>query len=263
MNVNKILEDCAALESVIFSLINRNSYKYSQLNQLQDNIVENSKLNLDQLVEYESKLREELDGLKLQKLYLDNDNNYLAHVNEKLNELVTITNNTEGNHEFDDANYVNILDTIQEYEQIKSELSDLTKDISHLLDGADTELAEVENLVKTNNILAVNLYKNESSIRVLNQQNKLAEGQFDIILNQIPWEPITEDRLAELRGSKDARIRDIADCVEIQTLDIKDLNDSLVDKKMKKLEMLSRMACELDNLVRKRDEALSMNSLQY
>lgn len=255
MNLGKISEDCAALESIIFALISENTCKHTQLNRLQDNVIESSRKNVDQLVDYESKLKDELDNLRLQKLSLDNDNRHLTSLNEKLNELVTIANSTSC---LDDAVnngiYLNIYETIQEYEKIRDKTYNIHRDLTDLLRSMNIEINGVDNLVSSNKALAVSLHKNQNSLRILAQQNKFSERQFDLILSQLPWEPMTDERIAELHQSDRADIRDLAVCLQLQTSEIKELNESLTQKKFRKLEILNRLASELKNFSAKRDE---------
>lgn len=253
MNLGKILEDCAALESLTLSLIANNSLKCSQLSEYQDNLIEKSNQKLEQIVDYECKLQEEYEDQLTQLKDLENEIKHFSSINEKLNELLAIINGNRGGDTINHSTYSNILNTIQDYEQIRSESCSMISGLTEIMESYKSEMEEAQSFVQREKSLAVGVRKNMESIKILDKQNKFAESQFDLILNQLPWEPISESKILELRESSDPRIRDIVDCIDIQTAEINDLHESIRFKKERKLEVLTRLAYELNNFIRKRD----------
>lgn len=261
MQFDKILDDCVALENTISFLIKNNANKQTALNNLQSHILENSQSQLNQLVDREHELWSNLENLKATKEKIGYEIKQYSDINEKLSDLVAIAQRASNekldvNDKFNEANL--ITDSLLESEQLIGEYLNIKNEIVISSENLEKDELDVEDLVKNGKELAINLEKNDNLIRVLEQQNKYAEEQFDLILNQLPWQPLTESYIAELLQSNEEGIRDLAGVLQVQSGEINDLNESLCYKKQQKLEILEQLADQLNLFSRKRDEAILM-----
>lgn len=250
MDFDELLDKCVALENTIFSVIKNNARKQSELSRLQTDILKNVQIESESLADHEHYLRNQLETLKINKEDLDAEVKLYIDTNEKLDEIVATAQRTA--NEKRDFCY-GLKEESEEYEQIKLEYLKMLNEIT-ILKEEDTQkfrqyLNDCRNLV-------INLYKNDQIIRVLERQNKYAEQQFDFIHNELPWEPLSNNYLAELRNFDDDSIRNIADVLKMQTIEINDLNESLKSKKERKLEILEQLARQLELFVRKRETSL-------
>jgi len=264
INVNKLLDDCVSLENTISILIKDNASKRLELNSLQTTILNSSQSGLDQLVDHENVLRNDQALLKSKKDGLDINIKQLTDVNEKLNELVSVSQKANNgkkdtNNKFDEV-YMNIAETIREYEDLRLEYIKAGSEIAMVQEDLEKDAREVSDVVNKCIDLVTNLDRNDNIIRMLDQQNKYAEQQFDLILNQLPWEPLTDNYIEGLCNSKDESIRTLARLLQMQTSEIDDLNESLTTKKQRKLDILEHLANQLNNFVKRREEAILMEA---
>lgn len=263
MDFDKILDDCVTLENTITVLIKNNANQEAKLAGLQTLFLEEIQVDIHQLVEREHELNKNLDILKLTKEEYESDIKQFTEINGRLAELVVsaqkFKNEKVSNEDKLNDTYLDIAAIIQEYEQLKIDFVKLAEDISLLNEGLERDADAVKQLVKHGRELVINLHKNDNAIRVLDQQNKFAEQQFDLILNQLPWEPLNDSYLDSLCRTDDTNIRELASAIKIQTDEINELNDSLTAKKRRKLTILEQLASQLNEFVRKRSESLLMD----
>lgn len=264
MEFDKLLENCSTIENSLMVLFKTNAAYKKKLNILQGKICETTQVDLAKTVDRELELRTTLENLRHSKNELDTSIKQYSSVNGKLSDLVSKVQKANNSRNDDDSRQIELYArtsfVIQEYETSKLEFVRLYSSFEILLDSLQKDSNEIENLVKTANDLVVNLCTNDSFIRVLEQQNKYAEKQFDLILNQLPWEPLTKQCLEELRKTDNKIIRDVVDLIEVQSNEIEELTDSLNGKKKRKLELLKQLAEQLSNFVARRGEAISMNN---
>lgn len=267
MQFDKLLEDCANAENAIALLIKANATKNIELNTIRAKLIETTQVDLDQLVERELEFRTTLEESRVRKAELESNIKQLTSINEKLSDLVTIiqkTNNDKTSH--DDQQKDIIIQTsnvIQEFEAYKLDFTKISREFNSLCENLERDAVEVENFVSFASELVASLHKNDSIIRLLDQQNKFAEQQFDLILNQLPWEPLTKQYIEDLRRSSNKYIQDVANSLEIQSNEIEELNESLNSKKRRKLELLEQLANQLNSFVARRGEAISVTNYTY
>lgn len=264
MDLDKLLVDCVSLENTVSALIRNNASKQLELKELQNRLFEQTQAESNQLVDTENKLRDELEQEKLMRDTLETDIKQYTVINEKLNELVSSAQkiNNEKKDNFDKNNELQsfITNVLQESEQLKQEFTRAIHEVACLEDELANDSSQVRELTNEGQSLVVHLHRNENILRVLDQQNKYAEQQFDLILNQVPWEPLTRQNINELLKSTNGRIRDLAAVLDVQTSDMYDLNESLKAKKRKKLEILEQLADQLNDFMKRRSQAILMNN---
>lgn len=250
MDFDGLLDKCVALENTIFSVIKNNARKQTELSCLQSDILKNVQSESEALADYEHELKDQLENLKTKIEELETELKIYNDINEKLDEIVVTAKRTA--KEKRDFSY-SFKEESEEYEQIQKEHIDMLNELA-ILKEADTQ--QFRQYLNDSRQLVIALYKNDQILKVLERQNKFAEQQFDFILNELPWEPLSHNYFEDLRNSKDESIRCIADVLRLQTAEINDLNESLNSKKGRKLEILEQLARQLDMFVRKRETAL-------
>lgn len=266
MDFDKLLDDCATLENTISILVKNNATKQAELSRMQNCIFDNSQICLDESVNKEKEFQRDLDNLKHRKNKIETEIRQFTEINEKLSELVSITQRTDSPESEGDVCkynelYYNIIETVNDYEQNKLDYIKYVNKIERLDESFGKEGKEIKNLIKENENLVAHIHGNDSIIRLSDQQYKYAEQQFDLILNQLPWEPLTEKYINGLKKSKEQSIRDLAGVLQIQASEIEDLSEAIDRKKKKKLEVLEELHSELNVFLRKRDEAVLMANL--
>lgn len=263
MDFEKLLNDCETIENKVSFVIDDNARKRAELSQFQCNILESTNENLNQLVEYENELLIELESLKSRKNTLDTELKQLSDINDKLSSIVSTvqkTNNQKKDHKNDHIPvYMSVSNVINHYEHLKADFLKVFEEIGILKMSFEDDLEMVKDVLKENKDLNINVKKNDNILRLMEQQNKHVEQQFDLILNQLPWEPLSDRYFQELRNSNEEAVRNMADVLMIQTNDLKDLNESLEVKKNRKLQILKELKEQLDNFVKRRDEAIMMS----
>lgn len=267
MEFDKLLEDCANAENAISLLIKANANKSIELNDNRAKLIETTQVDLDQLVERELEFRTTLEELRTRKAELESNIKKFTIVNEKLSDLVTTiqkTNNDKTNHDNQQKDLIiQTSNVIQEFEAYKLDFTKINREFISLCENLERDAVEVEKYVSFATGLVANLHKNDSIIRLLDQQNKFSEQQFDLILNQLPWEPLTKQCIDDLRHSSNKYIQDVANSLEIQSSEIEELNESLNSKKRRKLELLEQLANQLNSFVARRGEAISVTNHTY
>lgn len=262
MSFDKLLDNCINLENAISALIDTNASKESELSCLQTSYLEYTQADLDQLAERELALRNDLEGSRSKKEELESDIKHLTDINEKLSEWVSNAQKTNNDKScLEDKNqevYMLLIETMQDYEQIKSDYQRVYVELTQLIDGIQVDTSEVKELVKVCNELVVGLHRNDKIIKVLDQQNRHGEQQFDLILQQLPWEPLTD--INDLRKHNDEAIRNLAEVLQVQANEINELKESLDSKKQRKLEILEQLANQLNHFVNRREEAILMDT---
>lgn len=267
MEFDKLLEDCANAENAISLLIKANANKSIELNNNRAKLIETTQVDLDQLVERELEFRTTLEELRTRKAELESNIKQFTIVNEKLSDLVTTiqkTNNDKTNHDNQQKDLIiQTSNVIQEFEAYKLDFTKINREFISLCENLERDAVEVEKYVSFATGLVANLHKSDSIIRLLDQQNKFSEQQFDLILNQLPWEPLTKQCIDDLRHSSNKYIQDVANSLEIQSSEIEELNESLNSKKRRKLELLEQLANQLNSFVARRGEAISVTNHTY
>lgn len=266
MDLDKILDHCQTLEKTISILVRSNSNKEAEVANLQKRIIENSQASLSELLEQERQNQEQLDALKCRKSDLDTEIKQFAEINDKLSHLVSIVQKSDSTEDDDnncknDEIYYTITETLEDFEQMKLDHVKLSNKLDQMDSNVNQSAAEIKNLIDLNSNLIVDVQRNDCIIRLSEQQSTYVEQQFDLIINQLPWEPLTDQYIDELRNSNDQAIRDLAETLQLQKNEIEDLNESLGYKKKKKLEVLEQLHEELNTFVHKRDEAILVTRL--
>lgn len=261
MDIDKLFDTCQTLETTIAILVRSNANKQAEAMRLQNNIFDESQASLNQILAKEKELQYKLDLLKSRKNDIETEIKQYSDINEKLSDLVAIVQKSnpsakEDNECRNDEMCLTIIETLDEYEQIKQEYTKTSSKVTHLNESLDRDSNEVKNLISENQELVLDLHKNDTIIRLSDQQNKYAEQQFDVIINQLPWEPLTDQYIDELRKSSVLAIKQIADSLQLQKNEILDLTDSLNHKKAKKLGVLEELYSVLNTFLQKRDEAV-------
>lgn len=263
IDFDRLIDDCASIENTISSLIKDNARKECELSCLQAQIIGDTQTELDRLVDYEHLLRTNLEAEREKKFRFDSDIKRCSDVNEKLSKLVSNVQKSNNERSEIDREYevVNqrIFNSIQEYEQIKNDYKRLTHDIELLNNRDDRDNQVVKALLSESKNLVVSLQKKDNILRVLEHQNIFAGQQFDHILDQIPWEPLSHQQIEELRKSNHEQIRNLAEDLQLQAHDIAELRESLSSRKKLKLDILEKLATQLDQFVKKREEAIVMS----
>lgn len=248
------------LEHTISLLAKSNATKQIDLNKMQIDLFDNTQKYLDESVNKEKELLTQVEQLRLKKYDVETKLSQHNDINEKLSNIVAVSQKNddlegEGDLCKYDEMYYAIAETIQDYEQLKLDYAKVAEKIAQLGQSCDKDEADVRDLIVENKQLTVEIYRNDCIIRLREQQNNYVEQQFDLILNQLPWEPLTDEYINELRQHTDSGIRDLAEVLKIQASDIEDLYDSIGRKRQQKLEILEDLLIQYDNFIRKREEA--------
>lgn len=263
MDFEKLLNDCETIENNVSFLIDDNARKKVDLSKFQADILQSSDGNLNQLVDYEHRLLIDLESLKSRKNELDTKLKQLTDINDKLSSIVSTAqkaNNEKKDHKNNHVSvYMSIAATINKYEHTKVDYLKVFEEIGLLKINLEEDLETVKDVLKLNKELNICLQRNDNILRLIEQQNKHVEQQFDLILNQLPWEPLSDRYFQELRNSNEEIVRNMADVLMIQTNDLKDLSESIEIKKNRKLQILEELKIQLDNFAKKREEAIMMS----
>jgi hypothetical protein len=261
MALDKLLDNCETLEKTISVLIKSNAAKQMEVIRLQNCVFDESQASLNEILNKENDLHQKLDDLKFKKNNLDTEIKQYSDINEKLSNIVSIVQSADQSDEEDneckneEMNFT-INDTLEEYGRIKQEFSKINNKMLQLVESLDTDKQKVRDFIFDKQILVADLNRNDASIRLFEQQNKFSEQQFDLFINQLPWEPLTTSYLDDLKKSHVQAIRDLADTLQLQKNEIEDLTESLNLKKAKKLKVLEELYSELNDFVKKREEAV-------
>lgn len=254
MDIVEILSECEKVEKTISLLIRENSVKETELNGLQENVFEFTKVGLEDTLHKECQLQAQLNDVVTKRQDIENEIKQFANINEKLTELVT-TAQKRNNQDINEETLVALVEAQEDYSHVKTSFDRAKSKLKELEDGLIQDTQEVQKLIHDNIEQLVSLGHNDNMIRLLEQQNRYSERQFDMILEEIPWEPITKQCLDELLSSPVQAIKDVATTLQVQTNEMEDLNESLRCKKRKKLATLEHLLQELGNFIKKRDEA--------
>lgn len=263
MSLDKLIDDCAALENTVAILIKANAAKLQELNRIHSLILDTTQSNLDNSITTERSLLQQLDTLRAKRDNLEIEIKQFTNTNSILAELVNLARTTEADddvlYRFGDT-YVGIAECINEFEQIRIDSCRYSDKIDELGSSISEDTDELRELIENSQMLKVNLHKNDNILRVLGDQNKYLEQQFDLILNQLPWEPLTDTYVEDLRQYNHRNIRELADVLQIQSSEIVYLNDTLAAKKSVKLKVLEELAKELEDFAKRREEAALVDS---
>lgn len=240
-------------------MVKNNSKKQSELLHLQKCVIDKSQVFFNESLEQDRRNQQQLDALKQRKNELDTEIKQCSEINEKLSHLVAIVQQSDEEEEdccSSDEVYFTISETLEDYERMKLDYATLVDKLNQMDMNVKQNESEIKSIIDHNQELMVDVQRNDNILRLLEQQNKYAEQQFDLILNKLPWEPLTGQYIKDLRKSNKQAIRDLADTLELQTNEIQELNESLSYKKKEKLEVLEQLLGELNLFVQKRDEAI-------
>lgn len=266
MSLDKLIDDCSTLENTVAILIKANAAKLQELNKLHSLILDTTQSNLDNSINTECELLQQLDSLRAKRDSLEIEIKQFTHTNSILAELVNLARKTESDDDilcrFGDT-YVGIAECINEFEKIRIDSQRFNDKIDELGSTIVEETNELRELIKDSQILNVELHKNDNILRVLTSQNKFLEQQFDLILNQLPWEPLADSYIEKLRQYSNRNIRELADVLQIQANEIVYLNDTLDAKKSVKLKVLEDFAKELEEFAKKREEAALVDGRSF
>lgn len=247
--MDELIDGCSFIESTISNLMERTAEMRNETNQVQSGILLDAYHHIDQLVERERNLRIELTQLKTRKIGLETNCEQYNIVNDKLRELtkINVKENTDQSE---------IHQATEEFENLKTAFEKSCKEFNDLNRQSIDIKNEVERFVDESKNLCVKIHKDESVIRILQQQNKYSEQHFDLIINLLPWVPLTKECINELRAINNETISNIATVLEVQTNEINELKEALDAKRYRKLEVLEQLSYQLNNFVRKREEAI-------
>lgn len=259
IELGPLFDVCANLENIVGTWIKDNAIKQAELKRLQKDVLQIAHQCLDHVSEEDLKLRITLEALVLEKQELEIEAKQHSDINDKLSSLVAIAQNashdrSEAVGKTDDY-YLYAADTITTYEQITDDFSKLESGIEESIKSIETDSSEQTELLEINHQLVIDINKNSDIIKLLEQQNKYAEQQFELILNELPWDPLSDKYLKYLTDSNIPMIRDMGHNLSIQTNEISDLTESLNSKKERKLKFLEDLATGLELFMRRRAEA--------
>lgn len=260
MGIDKLIDDCATLENTVTVLIKANGSKLQEVGRLNTLILETAKNDLDALIVTEQKFLEELEKLRSKRDHYELEVKQFTHTNGVLAELVSLARKTETEHDEDiltrfAETYIGVAECINEFEQIMIDNQKYSDKIEELSGDISRDSDEVQRLVAETQVLNIGLHRNDNILRVMDRQNKFSEQQFDLILHQIPWEPLTDSYIQRLRESDNKALKELAEVLHIQANEIAYLNDTLVTRKSTKLKVLEEFAKKLEEFARRREEA--------
>lgn len=261
MELDKLIDDCSAIEHTVSVLTKSNAKKQVELEALQESVLESTKQRLDQLVDREEEIRKDLECLRSKRQDVEVEVKSLSSINEKLTKLVASLQENTGDDSMQvDQSQLNMASSIQDYEQLKADFKHISENYKTLIGESDINDSEVKELRQKQVSLACSIFLNYNYLRILTNVNGYAEEQFDLILSELPWEPLSSSYIEDLRRSNNERIRNLAETLVIQTSEISDLVDSLDQRKSRKLKVLDELCKELDDLLRNREQAMLMCS---
>lgn len=256
MDIANLLEECAILEKMIIEKVRHGASSSLELfgfeTQLYSEGGDQLRLLLDQ-----DDIREEFEDLRLRKQKLEAEIRSVAHVNETLSHLVAVVD--EADNKCLNESYELVHQIITSYDHLKSDKIRLYTQLETIDQVLEEDADNLDSIVGECRRLAVDLQSNDRVILLLDTQNKLAEQQLDVALDKVPWEPLSDENIEELRNSKNERIADLGEAIHVQTCEINDLETSLLRKKEEKLQVLEQLARQLDLFVRRRDEAITVS----
>lgn len=265
MDFDELLDNCQNLEKTIQMLIKSNAYKQSNVNRLQAEMLKSYKSQQKELAELEQKFQIELYKIKAKSEKLELEIKQVNIVNEELREVVNraqqATHTKPDGSKKSNETYQFMAEVIENLEKIRADYNGVLDFIRSKEAYLPEDSLKAKETLDDSKSLVIELHKNEHLIRLLEKQGKFAEQQFDLILSQIPWEPLTTSYIKQLRESSNEDVRNMADNLALQVSEIEDLEESQVAKKNKKLEILKDLTDQLDLFVRKRSEAILSSSV--
>lgn len=260
MDLDKLIDDCSAIEHTVSVLTKSNARKQVELEGLQESVLRTIKQKLDQISDREEEIRADLDSLRSQRQDVETEVKGLSLVNERLTNLVSLLQDSTNIAEQVDDSHLNMAASIQDFEHLKSNFIQIQENFKLLNNPEETSKLSIEKLKERQVALACAIFSNYNHLRVLTNVNGYAEEQFDLILSELPWEPLSSSYIETLRNSKSERISNVAEALLIQTSEINDLVVSLSEKKNRKLRVLEELFKELDSLLKSREQAMLMMS---
>lgn len=261
MEFDKLVDDCMAFENTISALINSVGNKKLSVRNLEKTLLEYTQSESQRYIEREQEFWKTIEDLKVTKENFDVEIKLYNETNEQLRELVALSQRHVDESKISEVSkseHFQAANVLQEFEQLKVEYIKIQSDTSMVEDISAQDTLGVEEVVEHSGSLVINLHKNANILRVLEQQLKYAEQQFDIIINQLPWVSLPYTYFQQLRTSFDSRVRELSDVLQLQTNEINDLNESLSTKKERKLALLEELAKELNGFATKRQDAILM-----
>lgn len=264
MDFDDVLDNCQQIESTIQVLVKANASKQSDISKLETEMLLAYNHQQKQLTDLEHKFQAKLAGVQTKSEKLELEIKLVNSVNEELSEVVKTAQKasrarTEASKK-NNQSYNFMGGVIENLDDIRANFKRISDEIQSLDELSNNDSQRARELLEENKSSAIEFHKNANLIRLMEKQGTFAEQQFDMILNQIPWEPLTAGYIKELRGSSNENVRIMADNLALQVSEIQDLEESLVTKKEKKLEILKNLTEQLDVFVRKRSEAILIES---
>lgn len=262
MDFEELLISGDRLENNIKTLVEENAIKKAEIDELQSAILRNSEREFQRLSKTESQLLVELQELTVKKRQTDIKLKQFTDVNTKLNLILEESSKDKQANKSQTQNdeiYKFVLDVMNEFETIKSEFSEASRGVVSLDKTLSSDIKTGKDLVVENRNIVNACDKNEALLNIILEQNRFSEQQFDLILEQIPWTPLTDNYINELRQSEDKNILDVAEVLNILTRDLNDLIAHMESKKTRKLEILEKLQEQLNDFIKKREEAILMN----
>lgn len=259
MDLGKLLDDCSTLENIITTFINSNANKQAKLDAYKAHVFSISKSCIDKVACMETQLEAELEALNLKIADTYAVIDQYENSNGTLNQFVTKAS-ASANDALDSADvevYHSIHDSAQAFEAANTSYAEVENMLSKI--DAEKQGKELDALVDKAQKLRRDVERNSDTLQLIEQQNKYAEQEFDLILNQLPWQPMSQDRLDKICQSSDQSVRNHGDYIQIQSDQIRKLNESLVNQKEHKLKALEQLASQTDAFIRQREEALMVN----
>lgn len=261
---DELFERCQHLENTIQMLLRSNALKKANINKLRAEIIQSYGDQQKNLAEMEQKYQADLAAVKVKSEKLELELRQVNIINDELSEVVNRAQ--QASHAGPDASkktseaYYFMSTVIERLDHIRNLYNSVFDGIRDLEATSPKDSYESKEVLEESRNLTIEVEKNRDLIRLLEKQGKFAEQQFDLILNQIPWEPLTTSYIKELRGSTNEDVRNMADVLALQVSEIQDLEESLISKKGKKLELLKNLTDQLDSFVRRRSEAILIES---
>lgn len=264
MELESLIDHCNAIENTVTVLIKANSGKQSDLEHVHDAILQQAKDMLDRFVEREEAIRVDLDKLKLERQDIETEVKALTDVNERLTQLVSLLQESSEVTITGNSNnaYASISSTILDFEHLRGEMSNIRENYSLLQDDNDCLKHDISEIKSRHKSLANSIELNYNTLRITEGLNQLAEKQFDLILSEVPWEPISVKCISDLRDSNNEAIKNYAESLIIQTQEINNLVETIGEKKNRKLRLLEELYEELDTLLKNREQSVLMSKFR-
>lgn len=261
MNIKKIFDNCSRLENTLLYVVKHNGSKKLEVNKLREKLIfscDANKFGID----IETRTSEDLKKLTAKKDELEDEIKQYDEVNKRISSLLeeNKTNGAEQEEKIDQV-YVEIMSDINEYEKTVEEFDSFKKanlDLREACEKHKTDIQSVGNLIQSMNF---RLSTDEKMTILADKQRQISEKQFDVVLDNIPWEPLEEEHMEVLRNADSERLRNLALVVQMQTDESKQLRESLDVKIKRKLNILEQLVSHLSDFARARDEAKTIADL--